>query len=64
MPKTLFETKLAIDVKLVKLIFRLYFLKDIFKVLINLQYNRKKVEIIKIFGYKTINYNAVKQLNI
>ena len=35
--KTLYETKIPIDVKLVKLIFRLYFPKDIFEVFINLQ---------------------------
>ena len=35
--KTLFEIKIPKDLKLVKLVFRLYFPKDIFKVFIDLQ---------------------------
>ena len=62
--KTLYEIKIPIDVKLVKLIFRLYFPKDIFEVFINLQQKWKNVKMIKVVGYKTISYNAIIQSNI
>ena len=60
--KTLFDIKMPIDVKLVKLIFRLYFPKDIFKM-----FTIKVKECsnhIKIVVYKIISYNAIKKLNI
>ena len=53
---------MPIDVKLVKLIFRLYFPKDIFKM-----FTIKVKECsnhIKIVVYKIISHNAIKKLNI
>ena len=58
------KKKIPKDLKPVKLIFRLYFPKDIFKVFINLQKKWKNVQIMKIVGYKTICYNTIKQLNL
>ena len=48
----MFEIKIPIDVKLVKLVFRLYFPKDIFKVFTSLQWKWKNVQIIKIIVYR------------